>query len=258
MPIKHLLLYLSVFLISCAILLVQGPIPQDPAYHNFADQRHIGGIQNFWNVVSNVPMFFLGIYGLNLAFQHFGQRADFTAKWIPVVLALGIFTASIGSAYYHYNPNNETLVWDRLPMTLMFMSVFSLIAYDLIGPNWGRWAFVLSIPLGIFSIWYCQITEAAGHGDLRPYAFVQFFPMAIAPVVIWLSNKKTTYIRYIWFVIAWYGIAKVFEHFDRETYQILGFWSGHTIKHLLGALSLVYLLMLVRARDAQHNQPQFA
>lgn len=122
----------------------------------------------------------------------------------------------------------------------------------------GSLGLLLSIPLGIFSIWYWQITEAAGHGDLRPYAFVQFFPMAIAPVVIWLSNKKTTYIRYIWFVIAWYGIAKVFEHFDRETYQILGFWSGHTIKHLLGALSLVYLLMLVRARDAQHNQPQFA
>ena len=31
------------------------PIPQDQAYHQFADHRTLLGIPNFWNVVSNVP-----------------------------------------------------------------------------------------------------------------------------------------------------------------------------------------------------------
>jgi hypothetical protein len=30
------------------------PIPQDPSYHQFVDQRTILSIPNFWNVVSNV------------------------------------------------------------------------------------------------------------------------------------------------------------------------------------------------------------
>ncbi|MET0656656.1 MAG: hypothetical protein ABW110_00665, partial [Steroidobacteraceae bacterium] len=40
------------------------PIPQDPGYHLFADARQIGGIANFWNVVSNLPFLVVGIVGL--------------------------------------------------------------------------------------------------------------------------------------------------------------------------------------------------
>jgi hypothetical protein len=40
----------------------------------------------------------------------------------PATLALflGIFLTGFGSSYYHWNPNDDTLFWDRLPMTLCF------------------------------------------------------------------------------------------------------------------------------------------
>jgi hypothetical protein len=254
---SHLLVYTCITLFSVLILWMKGPIPQDLAYHQFADQRNIFGVPNFWNVASNLPMFFLGLYGFKLAFQHFQIRPDFASRWIPVVLVFGVFITSFGSGYYHYAPDNDTLVWDRLPMTLMFMPVFSLLLYDLISPAWGRWAFFISVPLGVFSIWYWQYTESLGMGDLRLYAFVQFFPMLIAPVIILLSQKKVSYIRFAWLVLAWYVVAKVFEYFDVATYRWLGFWSGHTLKHLIGVLSLYYLLKLLQAWDSTFSLLKF-
>lgn len=243
------LVYGAIAVVFVTVLALKGPIPQDPAYHDFADQRTMLGIPHFWNVVSNVPMFFIGLAALIRFSKWLSNRPDFASKWIPIVLAFGVFITSFGSAYYHYAPDNQTLVWDRAPMTLMFMPVFSLLIYDFINPRWGFWAFLISVPLGLFSIACWQHTESIGQGDLRFYAFVQFFPMLIGPAILLLSSKKTGYTRYFWLVLGWYLIAKFFEHFDHETFQLLGFWSGHTIKHLIGAISLYYLVKLVSAWD---------
>src|SRR5258708_23386311 len=44
-------------------LVLLPPIPQDQSYHQFADQRTIFGIPNFWNVVSNLPFLVAGAAG---------------------------------------------------------------------------------------------------------------------------------------------------------------------------------------------------
>lgn len=223
------------------------PIPQDPAYHSFADQRSILGISNFWNVISNLPMLFIGLYGFYVSFKDVSQMPNLVTKLIPLTLCLGILTACFGSAYYHYAPTNATLFWDRLPMTLMFMPIFSLVIYDFVGRKPGEITYYLSVPFGVFSILYWQYTESIGTGDLRPYVLVQFFPMVIAPFILWLFPKKTTYVRYIVLMLLWYIVAKLAEHFDAAIYETLGFWSGHTIKHLVGAISLWYAIRLLIA-----------
>lgn len=218
------------------------PIPQDEAYHNFADNRSFLGIPNFWDVMSNLPMFFIGIYGFWISEKNYSQRPDIVSKTLPFVLCLGIFSASFGSAYYHWAPDNQTLVWDRLPMTLMFMPLFSLLIYDFIGKKEGTIAYYITIPLGIFSVLYWQYTESIGQGDLRFYVFVQFFPMLAVPFVLWLFPKKVTYIKYIWLVLVWYILAKIAEYLDVAIFEFLGFWSGHTIKHLTASVALIYVI----------------
>lgn len=238
------------FALFVGTLLIVGPIPQDLAYHDFADQRTILGIPNFWDVMSNVPMFFVGCYAFWYSFQYWSYRPDLVAKLIPVVLGFGIFITSFGSGYYHWAPDNNTLIWDRLPMTLMFMPLFSLLIYDFLGKQQGKIAFWLLVPLGIFSIFYWQYTETIGQGDLRFYAFVQFFPMLIAPFILWLFPKKTNYVRYIVYILAWYIVAKICEHFDKIIFEYV-FWSGHTLKHFVGAISLIYVIKLVKAWEEQ-------
>jgi hypothetical protein len=46
---------LRVTAVSLAGLALLPKIPQAQAYHEFADQRTLLGIPNFWNVVSNIP-----------------------------------------------------------------------------------------------------------------------------------------------------------------------------------------------------------
>lgn len=235
----------ALLLLASIGLGLYSPIPQDPAYHDYGDARIFFGIPYFWNVVSNLPMLFIGVYGLRQCYRHWSLRPVGVPRWIPLVLSGGIFITCFGSAYYHWAPSNATLLWDRLPMTLMFMSLFALLAYDYLGQRTGTVVFWLAIPVGIASVLYWHFTEAAGQGDLRPYALIQFFPMLAAPVLILSFPGKVPYVRYILLVLGWYVAAKICEHYDKSIYQALGFWSGHTLKHLLGAVGLIYVIKLL-------------
>src|SRR5215469_11665902 len=62
--IHPLLVLAGLTAISLAGLALLPKIPQDQAYHQFADQRTLLGIPNFWNVVSNIPFLVVGAVGL--------------------------------------------------------------------------------------------------------------------------------------------------------------------------------------------------
>lgn len=224
---------------------MQDPIAQDPAYHDYGDQRTIFGIPYFWNVLSNLPMFFIGLYGLRQCWLHWHKRPAGVSRWIPLVLSGGIFITCFGSAYYHWAPSNHTLLWDRLPMTLMFMSLFALLIFDYLGKMAGHYTFLLAVPAGVLSVLYWHYTEAAGQGDLRPYALVQFFPILAATFLMVFFPGKVPYVRQMIYLIVWYAAAKLCEHFDKPIYEALGFWSGHTLKHFLGAVGLIYVMKLM-------------
>ena len=94
-------------------------IPQDENYHLFADTRSIAGIPNFWNVISNLPFAFAGVYGLLLT-----PRLACRSLWPGyIAFCLAVIAVCFGSGYYHYAPSTAALVWDRLPMSLAFMAV---------------------------------------------------------------------------------------------------------------------------------------
>src|SRR5262245_5692177 len=99
--------------VSLAGLLLIPPIPQPQHYHQFADQRAFFGIPNFLNVVSNLPFILVGALGLARV------RGDLSAQ----VFFLGVFLTGFGSSYYHWNPNDFGLFWDRLPMAIAFMAI---------------------------------------------------------------------------------------------------------------------------------------
>ena len=101
--------------VSIIGLLLIPPISQDQDYHQFADQRTLLGIPNFWNVVSNLPFLAAGALGLQRFYQ----------KPATFVLFSGFLLTGFGSSYYHWNPSDQTLFWDRLPMTLCFMAILS-------------------------------------------------------------------------------------------------------------------------------------
>jgi len=118
--IHPLLVLAGLMAVSLAGLALLPKIPQDQGYHLFADQRVLVGVPNFWNVVSNIPFIVVGAVGL----------ARFRDDAATIVLFLGFFLTGIGSAYYHWDPNDGTLFWDRLPMTISFAAIFSLVIQE--------------------------------------------------------------------------------------------------------------------------------
>ena len=57
-------LLLALLLGTVIWMISMGRIPQNPAYHQFADQRTLLGVPHFWNVVSNFIFVLVGVMGL--------------------------------------------------------------------------------------------------------------------------------------------------------------------------------------------------
>lgn len=233
--------------------LVAAPIPQDPAYHDFADRRAFWGIPNFDDVVSNLPFLLAGCFGL-VVMSLWGawteRRRD--ALWMAfAVYFAGVALVAFGSAYYHRDPTSATLFWDRLPMTIAFMALFAAIITDRIAPRAGWVVLPTLIVFGLASVVYWHLGEQAGRGDLRFYAVVQFFPMLAIPLICFLFPPRRLDGRYLVPMFLFYALAKLVEHFDGEIFALFDFAiSGHTMKHFFAAAAaLMALPMLRSARD---------
>lgn len=243
----YALIIVTAMLTSWAVV-TQGPIPQDASYHLFVDEREIWSIPNFWNVVTSIPFAIAGLLGIvklstpeKLKFLH-----ENTAAYI--LLFVGTLLVSFGSVYYHLEPNNQTLVWDRLPMSIAFMALFSIVISEFLSVRSGR-ALLLPLMLtGILSVLYWHFGENQGNGDLRFYAFVQFYPMIALFIMLLCFRSSYTHVQAYWWLLLAYIMAKFFEHFDAEVYRSLGFISGHSLKHLTAALGVFVLIMFYQKR----------
>lgn len=224
------------------------PIAQEPGYHNFADQRRILNIANFFNVLSNLPFVIIGIMGMRLIAlrRATGGLAELQAMYLTFFV--GVFLTGFGSMYYHSQPNNQTLLWDRLPMTIAFMALFSAIVGEYISTQLARKLFAPLLILGIASVVYWYATELNGRGDLRAYVLVQFLPVLLIPLILWLFDSKLNNDKYIWAVIGVYAVSKLMELFDARLYSIFGLLSGHSLKHLVAAFGTLVFYWALRER----------
>ena len=170
-------------LIVIAAVFMLPPIPQSLSYHHFADTRTIWGIPNFANTISNFPFLLTGMTGL-LFLNRAGGPGVF--KIIYALLFTGIILTGFGSAFYHWNPDNYTLIFDRIPMTIVFMSLLAATVSEQIDLKWGSRLLIPLILLGIASIIWWHYTESMGKGDLRLYGLVQFYPVLFIPLSILL------------------------------------------------------------------------
>ena len=232
-------------------LLFFGAIPQALSYHAFADSRTIGGVPNFLDVMSNAPFVLVGLLGLYRASAR-NQIKIVAANSIAYkVFFAGIVLTGVGSGYYHLDPDNATLVWDRVPMTIAFMALFSIIIGEFMSPRAGSILLVPLLILGVLSVFYWHWTEIAGNGDLRPYILVQFLPMLLIPVILICFESVCTLVSGYWILLAVYLAAKVFEHFDREIFTFYDLASGHSIKHVVAAVGIYILLATYGRRNCR-------
>lgn len=231
---------------AAAAVVALPPIPQDVAYHAFADRRTLGGIPNALDVLSNIPFLVVGIWGLVVLRRVVPAVAPPMERWHAssyVALFAGLALTAFGSSYYHLAPDNARLVWDRLPMTIGFMGLLAAMLGERVSARAARALLVPLLALGALSVAVWARTD-----DLRLYGVVQFGSLLIVLLLLVSYSAPYRDTRYVAWALAGYGLAKLFEALDAAIYSVGEIVSGHTLKHLAAAGGLVPLIFMLRDR----------
>ena len=233
------------------------PIPQPQSYHQFADQRELWGIPNFSDVVSNVGFAIAGVWGLVFLLrlsdakgsQYFVGRyfEDRRERWFYLILFAGVLLTAFGSSYYHLHPDNARLVWDRVPMTIVFMSLVAALIAERINLRAGLWLLPVLLAVGVGSVFQWYASELHGAGDLRLYASVQAYSVLFLLLAM-LFPARYTRGADLAVVAGFYVLAKLLETFDREIFKVLRVVSGHTLKHLAAVFAGYWILRMLQRR----------
>jgi len=123
-------------------------------YNNFADKRCICCIRNFGDVSSNIIFLIAGLYQI-----------------YHINIAVGVLSilVGVGSTYYHWMPNMNTLYWDRLPMVIY-------MAYEIHITTQLCFGYILLI--GLYSLDYHNKTK-----DLSLYTVYQLTAIILFSLV---------------------------------------------------------------------------
>lgn len=229
------------------------PIAQSVAYHQFADQAQFFNIPNFLNVVSNLAILLSGLVGMLFVWRCYcsSTQQSFINKaacWPYFIVFFSVVMIGFGSAYYHWAPDNETLLWDRLPIALGVTALLAATLTERVSLRVGLWALPVLVILGGASVLYWYWTEQSGAGNLNYYIVVQFYSLLLIVLLSLFFPSHYTRGGEMYQVVALYAVAKVAETFDQQIYSLGQVVSGHTIKHLLAAVAIYLIVRMLQKR----------
>lgn len=216
-------------------------VPQDLDYHGFADSRGWGGLPNAWDVLSNLCFVAVGLWGL-----HVIRRTEGELRGALNLFAMGLVLTGLGSAYYHLAPSNETLVWDRLPMTLAFAGALGAMAHQYVAPSavfrWqNAWLYLGCLSVAVW----------AQADDLRLYLAVQAGGFLLGALWMAASLRAPAAAAALPWHWVWlgYGLAKAAEAADQWIWQATeGLLAGHALKHVFASLGVACLWQSLAAQ----------
>lgn len=240
----------GIMLLIIAAMVIHGPIAQFAHYHEFADTRTLDGLPNAADVLSNIGFALVSIWGF-WALRGKTNLPSIAAAWPGYAVFLGaVALTAFGSSFYHLMPNNDRLVWDRLPIALACAGLLAG-AYAETHASPQRWLLPTLIAAAVASVFYWLMIDSISVGDLRPYLLIQGAPLILVPIWQWIARSPRADRIAFGIAILLYALAKVFELNDHVVFDALGFLSGHTIKHLLAvAAAAVLVASFVRRANA--------
>ncbi len=161
-------------------------------------------------------------------------------------LALG--ATSFGSVWYHLAPDNASLFWDRLPMSVCFAALLAAVIAERYSVQAGIRLLAPLTIAGAITVFYWRWSEAAGVGNLLPYFAFQVYVLLAVLLLMRLFSPRYTRSADMFKAVALYGAALAAELLDHHIYALGQMISGHTLKHLLAALAVYQVVRMLRLR----------
>ena len=207
-------------------------------------------MSNFGNVSSNILFLAAGVWGLGFLTNKSSQKQflEPRERWPYLFVFLGLVLTALGSAYYHLAPDNERLVWDRLPMTLVFMPLVAALIAERVSVKLGLWLLPVLSAVGICSVIQWHLTEQHGRGDLRFYLAVQLYAVLALFAALLLPAHYTRGSDLL-LVAGFYVLAKICETADHQIFSVGHIVSGHTLKHLSAGAAGFWILRMIQKRQ---------
>ncbi len=224
-------IFIALALFGLVFFLSIAPIYDRPDANVYADQRMFFGIPNFFLALPGLIFIILGSLGF---WKLWPQRKTFLrAVWMIFFIAsIGI---GLGSGYYHLDPSDQRLFWDRLSISTAFMALLAGVISERISLNTAKKVAPFLILFGMGSIFYWGWS-----GDIRFYSLIQYFSIIALPLLCFCFPMKDD--KYIYGVVIFYVLAKLIEMVDGQifslTHQMI---SGLTLKQLCGAVGVYFV-----------------
>lgn len=232
--LKKLKYQLLLAVLALVALGIFGPFVAQPAHqHHFADRRVWGSIPFALDVLSNVPFAVWGVIGLTCLYS-LSQRVSLGWQgWLAALFFAGLMATAAASSWYHFQPNDESLVIDRLGMTTAFAGLLGLAVAGRISDTAGVTIAFAVLVMGPLSILYWLDS-----GQVLPWLLLQLGGVAL---VLWMATLQPLLgalpIRWVWVVVI-YTIAKLLELADHEVYALTRQgMSGHSLKHMVASFA---------------------
>ena len=233
---------LALALLAALALACFGPsVAQHAQYHAFADQRGWQGLPCAMDVLTNLPFALAGLLGLWRVWQvrcAVGQEA----RWsLATVFFAGLLVTAVGSTYYHWQPDNFGLAWDRLGMVVAFAGLLGMAVADRISLRAGVAMLLATLVAGPLSVlvWYQT-------GNLLAWVVVQGGGMLLAVALTLRPRVPGGLGLPLAAVLALYALAKLLELGDHAVFVWTQGWvSGHSLKHVVAAMAAWPVLVVM-------------
>jgi hypothetical protein len=230
-----------IILILLAIFLPS--IEQNQNYHNFADQRVLFGVNNAFDTLSNLAFIIVGALGLVNFYNNQYIKISNSFSVILNLFFISIILIGLGSSFYHLSPNDFTLVFDRLAMSLVFASILAMLAYLKISPRFGLHTLAELLILAPLTVLIWKF-----NGNLTPYVVLQFGGIILVILTLLLTKTRMQGPCFTSLIIL-YGAAKLVEFYDEKIFNLSqNLISGHTLKHLIAALAVIIFVSPLKVK----------
>ena len=208
--------------------------------HPFVDARSLWGVPNFMDVWTNLSLAVAGLLG-GWALLRGGPWAPGTRLALAVFFG-GLLVTGFGSAWYHWAPDAQGLVLDRMGMAVTFAGALALAVAERVGQKPAACVMRLTLVVALLSA-----VMPLTHGNVLPWAVVQFGGMAL---MVWLAlyppRAGALGVR-LGVLIGLYALAKLLELGDEAVFNATGeLVSGHSLKHLVAGLAAWPVLRAMR------------
>jgi hypothetical protein len=215
------------------------PVPVDAASHRYADSRAWVGIPNALNVLVNVPLFWLAVWGWC------ATRAADWPRSMRVPWQWFHFSAMVSaltSAAYHAVPSDAFFVVSHVGQASGFMLLALGVLAARVDRRFGSTAVCVSVVATIALAGAGMLSGAPPAAiDLRPLMLLEAIPvlLIVASASGWAGPLARPSNGIV--VLGFYALAKLFEAADSAIFSASGWISGHSLMHLTLAAAVGWM-----------------